>query len=216
MPGTQPNPVWLYRLIHVDNLPLLLQRDALHAPHATPADGLAYRPIHDVSVQGARRVQTVPCGPGGNIHDYVPFYFGPLSPMLLKLKSGQVAGYNEGQEPLLYLVTRIDDVQAAGCRYVFSDGHGLAAFTRWYDDVAHLNQVDWNIIAQRYWSDRPDDNDRQRRKQAEFLVWQSLPWSRIHGIAVLNDAALRRVAAVLAQYPQRHRPQLKVVPGWYY
>lgn len=30
-----------------------------------------------------RRAQTyVPCLPGGNPHDYVPFYFAPCSPML--------------------------------------------------------------------------------------------------------------------------------------
>ena len=30
------------------------------------------------------------------MHDYVPFYFGVLSPMLLQLKTGRVTGYNEG------------------------------------------------------------------------------------------------------------------------
>lgn len=38
------------------------------------------------------------------MHDYVPFYFGPLSPMMLNLKTGRVAGYEEDQEPLIYLV----------------------------------------------------------------------------------------------------------------
>ncbi len=99
MPGTQPTPVLLYRLIHIDNLPILLERDALHAPNATPQDGLRYRPIHDVSVQASRRVQPVPCGPCGTVQDYVPFYFGPHSPMLLKLKTGQVAGYNVSVRP---------------------------------------------------------------------------------------------------------------------
>lgn len=216
MPGTQPNPILLYRLIHIDNLPILLERDALHAPNSTPQDGLSYRAIHDVNVQASRRVQPVPCGPGGCVHDYVPFYFGRLSPMLLKLKSGQVAGYNEGQQPLLYLVTRLEDVQAAGRPFVFSDGHGLAVFTEWFDQLAQLNQVDWTMVRERYWKDEPEDNDRKRRKQAEFLVWQSLPWSAIYGIATLNEAARKLVQQVLARSPHRHQPLLKVKPGWYY
>jgi hypothetical protein len=65
-------------------------------------------------------------------------------------------------------------------------GHGLATFTDWYDDLARLDQVDWNLVMARYWMDRPDDNDRQRRKQAEFLVWRSMDWSLIEGIGVLN------------------------------
>ena len=94
----------IYRLIHVDNLRICLRRNGLHAPNYTPNDGLQYRTIHNVDIQKQRKVTTIPCGPCGNVHDYVPFYFGYLSPMLLQLKTGKVEGYNEGQEPLLYLV----------------------------------------------------------------------------------------------------------------
>ena len=215
-PAAPPNPTWLYRLVHVDNLATLLTRGVLHAPHSTPNDGLPYRPIHNVSVQASRHVRQIPCGPGGTIHDYLPFYFGPLSVMLLNLKTGRVAGYTEGQEPLVYLLTMAQAVQQAGCRFVFSDGHALAGFTDWYDDLARLDQVDWNIVGARYWSDQPDDNDRQRRKQAEFLVWQSLDWSLIRGIVVLNAAMQQRVENILNQFPQRARPQVAVKPGWYY
>jgi len=211
-----PNPTWLYRLVHVDSLPTLLTRGTLHAPHSTPNDGLPYRPIHNVSVQASRHVKQIACGPGGTIHDYLPFYFGPLSVMLLNLKTGRVPGYSEGQEPLIYLVTTAQIVQQAGCRFVFSDGHGLANFTDWYDDLVHLDQVDWDIVGARYWSDQPEDNDRKRRKQAEFLVWQSLDWSLIRGIVVLNVAAKQRVEGILNQIPQRTRPEVVVKAGWYY
>lgn len=69
-----PEPTLLYRLVHVDTLPTLLARGALHAPNNTPADGLPYRTIHNPTVQANRRVKTVPTGPGGTVHDYVPFY----------------------------------------------------------------------------------------------------------------------------------------------
>lgn len=216
MPGKQPNPVWLYRLIHLDNLPVLLARNALHAPNATPQDGLVYRPIHNVSVQASRRLQPVACGPRGTVHDYVPFYFGPLSPMLLQLKTGQVQGYNEGQEPLIYLATRLDDVQSAGSPFVFTDGHGLAAFTQWFEHPADLGRVDWDLVGERYWRDKPDDNDRKRRKQAEFLIWQSLPWPAIQFVATYNEAARQRAAKVLTQFPHRHQPLLQIMRSLYY
>ncbi len=211
-----PNPTWLYRLVHVDNLSTLLTRGALYAPHITPNDGLPYRPIHNVSVQANRHVKAIPCGPGGTIHDYVPFYFGPLSVMLLNLKTGRVVGYDEGQEPLIYLLTTAQIVQKAGVQFVFSDGHGLATFTDWYDDLARLDQVDWAIVREKYWRDTPEDNDRQRRKQAEFLVWQALDWSLLRGIAVLNAVMKQRVEAILNQFPQRAQPQVTVKSNWYY
>lgn len=213
---TPPNPTWLYRLVHVDNLATLLARDSLHAPHSTPTDGLSYHPIHNVSVQESRHVKPIPCGPGGMIHDYVPFYFGPLSVMLLNFKTGRVPGYSEGQAPLIYLLTTAQAIQQAGCRFVFSDGHGLAGFTHWYDDLAKLDQVDWDIVGARYWSDQPDDNDRKRRKQAEFLVWQSLDWTLIRGIAVLNSSMKQQVEGILDQFPQRLRPKVAVKANWYY
>jgi len=211
-----PDQITLYRLVHVDTLPTLLTRGTLHAPNSTPDDGLPYRTIHSVSVQVGRRDRPVFCGPGGTCHDYVPFYFGPLSVMLLNLKTGRVAGYTEGQAPLIYLTTTIARVRDAGCRFVFSDGHGLAAFTDWYDDLAQLDQVDWNLVGARYWADQPDDNDRKRRKQAEFLVWQSLDWSLIQGIGVLNQQVKARVEALLDKHTDRSRPNLQIKGPRYY
>lgn len=211
-----PKPTRLYRIVHVDNLPTLIQRGALHAPNSTPADGLPYRTIHNVAVQSGRRVRRVPCGPGGTIHDYVPFYFGPLSVMLLNLHSGGVPGYDQGQRPLVYLVTTIERVVEAQRPWVFADGHGLAAMTSWYDDLAKLGEVDWDLVVERYWGDTPDDNDRKRRKQAEFLVWDHLPWSAIRGIGVLNETVKGQVEETLGQYSGVHAPRVLAKRDWYY
>ena len=45
----------------------------------------------------SRQAKPITCGPGGTCHDYVPFYFGPLSVMLLNLKTGRVQGYDDGR-----------------------------------------------------------------------------------------------------------------------
>lgn len=211
-----PRPTWLYRIIHVDNLPALIRRGALHAPTSTPADGLPYRTIHNIDVQSSRSVRRVPCGAGGTIHDYVPFYFGPLSVMLLNLHTGRVPGYDQGQAPLVYLVSTIESVVEAQRPWVFADGHGLAAMTSWYDDLAKLGEVDWGLVGERYWADTPDDNDRKRRKQAEFLVWEHLPWSAIRGIAVMNETVKGQVEETLARYQGANAPRVLTKRGWYY
>jgi hypothetical protein len=150
------------------------------------------------------------------MHDYVPFYFGYLSPMLLQLKTGRVPGYDEGQEPLIYLKTTAQAVLGAGIRFVLSNGHGIAAFTAWFDDLARLDEVDWDMVYQRYWSDNVNDMDRQRRKQAEFLIHQCCPWTLVQEIAVFNNEAKARVEAVLADFPPGQRALVNVRPGWYY
>src|ERR1041385_3213159 len=211
-----PNPPPIYRIVHVDCLRTLLRRGGLHAANHAPHDGLAYRTIHNVDIQGQRRIRNIPCGPCGTLHDCVPFYFGYLSPMLLQLKTGRVAGYDEGQEPLIYLKSTVQAVADAGRRFVFSNGHGIAAYTDWFDDVEQLRDVDWNMVYQRYWRDEVNDMDRQRRKQAEFLIYQSCPWALIQEIGVLNARAQARVEEILNEFDASHRPVVNIRAGWYY
>lgn len=210
-----PLPTPILRFIHVDNLHISLRRRGIWAPNHEPKDGLVYRTIHNVEIQQRRRVTSVPRGPKGNVHDYVPFYFGYLSPMMLNLKTGRVPGYNEGQAPLIYFVSTCQAVADSGAKFVFTDGHGLAKFTQWFDDLADLERIDWNIVKARYWKDTPDDSDRQRRKQAEFLVHRFCDWSLIHEIAVINQNMKDRVENILSEFARKLRREV-VVRDWYF
>ncbi len=211
-----PIPTSILRFTHVDNLATIIQRGGLHAPNLVPDDGLNYRFCHSAEVQGARAEVPIHLGPGGTIHDYVPFYFGYLSPMMLNLRTGRVEGYTEGQEPLIYLVASAQAIEAAGIRFVFSDGHGLAIFTEWFDDFAKLDAIDWTLVYERYWSDNINDMDRQRKKQAEFLVHQFCPWSIIHEIVVIDSAMQQRVETIQAAFPADQRKVVRIDPNWYY
>jgi hypothetical protein len=211
-----PNPTPILRIIHIDNLRTLIQRGGLHATNHTPNDGLPYRTIHNVDIQNVRHIKPIRCGPGGTMHDYLPFYFGYLSPMLFQLKTGRVPGYAEGQEPLIYLQSSVQAVQSAGIPFVFSNGHGIAAFTAWFDDLARLEEVDWEMVNQRYWLDNINDMDRQRRKQAEFLIHQFCPWTLIEEITVVNATAKDRVESVMDQFDVVQRKLVKINSGWYY
>lgn len=211
-----PKPTPIYRLLHLDNLEVYLNRGALHAPNFTPRDGLIYKTIHNSHVQTLRMNTQITCGPGGVIHDYVAFYFGRWSPMLLQLKTGQVPGYTEGQEFLIYVVSTVQSVITAGKNFVFSDGHGVVAYTKWYDNLDCLDKVDWNMVDQRFWSDSSEDGDRKRRKQAEFLVHQACPWKAIQSISVLNQKIKVKVEDILAKFPNVVHPLVQVEPSWYY
>jgi hypothetical protein len=59
--------------------------------------------------------------------------------MLLRLHTGQVANYNEGQEPIIYIVSTVEKILRKSLEFVFSDGHGIAFFTKWFDDLRDLN-----------------------------------------------------------------------------
>lgn len=214
--GSPPRNPRILRLVHLDSLSTLLARQGLHAASFLPDDGLPYRSIHDAEIQTARHACPIPCGPGGVITDYVPFYFGHRSPMLYRLHTGWVRGYDEGQRPLLYLVSRVGAIQQAHLPFVFSDGHGLARFSRWFDDLEQLDQVDWEATYASYWADDESDRDRERRKQAEFLIHRTCPWSVIQGIVVIDQQIEQRVEEIFSGHPSELQRKVVVYPQWYY
>lgn len=216
MSAPVPNPTPIYRFLHIDNLSVVLQRGALHAPNHCPKDGLPYRTIHNLDIQNKRRIELVPCGPGGTIHDYVAFYFGPRSPMLLQLHTGQVSGYNEKQDALIYLGSTAQNVAQNHVPFVFSDGHGIARITKWFDSLTDLEKVDWVAAYATIWKDTINDMDRQRRKQAEFLVHKRCDWSLIQEIAVVNSAAKTKVESIVGQFSTAVCRPVNVRPDWYY
>jgi hypothetical protein len=158
----------------------------------------------------------VECGPRGVIHDYVPFYFGPRSPMLFQLHTGRVEGFAEKQGRVVYLVAYAQDIVASGAGYVFSDGHGNAAYTSWFDDLSRLDEIDWDTVYTRQWNDDTEHMDRQRRKQAEFLVCQTCEWRLVTEIGVIDVATKSEVAAILQGHPYTHHPPVNVHREWYY
>lgn len=136
--------------------------------------------------------------------------------MLFQLHTGWVPGYTEGQEPLVYLASTAQAVQESGTGFVFTDGHGIAAFTSWYDDLGSLDKVDWEAVYARVWKDTVDDMDRQRRKQAEFLAREKCDWALIHEIGVLNNSMKARVESILDQFGSALKRAVVVRPDWYY
>ncbi|MBN1490478.1 MAG: DUF4433 domain-containing protein [Phycisphaerae bacterium] len=214
-PADVLNHTPIYRMVHTDCLDTLLCREALHAPNHAPDDGLPYTGIHAVQTQLDRGNLPVPCGPGGVILDYVGFYFGPRSPMLYRLHTGyNVARVDQSQ--IIYLVSTAQAVADAGLGFVFTDRHSLAAVAAFRDNLGDLAIVDFPIAYATQWNTTPQHLDRQEKKQAEFLVYRSVPWQLIDKIGVRSDAARERVTQILEGRPAVRHPPIIVERSWYY
>ena len=211
-----PNQTLIYRFMHIDNLAICLRRGGLCAPKHTPEDGEQYRTIHSENIQDARADRDIRCGPGGVIHDYVSFYFGVHSPMLYRLHTGWEIDYKEGQEPLIYLSSEAELIARNTADFVFSDGHGLASYTKWFDNLEKLDQLDGETIRSKIWKKTDADPDRQRRKQAEFLVHKFCPWEWIIEITVINEQRKVQVEEILAAFPKDSYRKIYIRPAWYY
>lgn len=209
-----PIPTPIYHITHVTNLPSILADGCAWNPKLMRGRR-AYKSIAHENIQDRRSITTVSCGNGGDLHDYVPFYFAPRSPMLYAIHRGKVASCPEGQGRIAYLVCTAQAVKAAGLPFVFSDGHGtMVPLTDFFDDLRDLDKIDWGVMKATYWVDTPEDGDRSRRRQAEFLIHDHFPWTMVQEIAVRNATVKAEVDAVLVG--AAYRPPVAIRPGWYY
>lgn len=204
----------IYHITHLRNLRGILARGGLCCDAVAHAEGLCEVSIAHAHIKERRRRRLVPAGPQGALADYVPFYFATRSPMLYTISRGNVAGYEDGQARVLYLVSSVERVLRERVPFVFSDGHADMELSAFYTDHADLRRVDWKIMRATYWHDTNEDPDRKRRRQAEFLVYQFAPWHLIEGIAVFDGTMLSGLEALLAS--ARHRPQVRHMPRWYF
>ncbi|GAB3662184.1 toxin-antitoxin system toxin DarT [Actinocorallia lasiicapitis] len=165
-------------------------------------------------IKDRRAAHRVTAGQAGHLNDYAPFYFAPRSPMLYAINSGRVGGVAHGQRKMLHLVSSCEAIQQEGLPFVFTDGHATMKFSSVFTDLRDLDKIDWLIMGERFWHDTQEDNDRKRRRQAEFLVHRRLPWSLIGEIGVIDHLIAGQARELLGD--AAHRPPVIVRPEWYY
>ena len=205
---------FIYHITHVDNIAEILNNGGLLSKNQISQNDVEYKNIAHQNIQDRRQETLVPCGAKGNLHDYIPFYFAPRSPMLYVINSGNVDGYSGGQDEVVYWVTKVSEIIENKLPFVFTDGHGTMALTEFYDQTSDLDQIDWDLMKSIFWNDTEEDPDRKRRRQAEFLIHQECPATSLLGIGVKSDKMLEQVQAI----PEVTKLNLKVVikPNWYF
>lgn len=202
----------IFHITHVSNLNGIINRGGLACDRQ--AQALDHTCIGYGHIKARRMVRPVQCGPGGTLGDYVPFYFAPRSPMLFTISRGNVPGYTGGQTQIVHLVSSAEAVHKAGLTFVFTEGHAVISISKFFTNLADLKKVDWKIMAARYWHDTDTDGDRKRRREAEFLVQNQLPWNLIQNIGVYDKNIEARVTQILETI--EHKPDVTVERGWYY
>lgn len=205
----------IFHITHVDNLPAILADGCLWSDFQMVKRSNT-RTVIGFDTIKKRRLEELPvkCRPKTFVGQYVPFYFCPRSPMLYVIHKGNPElGYAGGQGRIIHLVSRIGiAIEAAGGRpWAFSDGNAGARYARFSNDLAQYDEfVDKNAIQATYWS----DPTVKERKQAEFLVHRSCPWTGFIAIGAISDRIAKEVQHHLLG--QTHSPKVLVKPEWYY
>lgn len=214
----------IFHITHVNNLEAVLRIGQLVAKNNL--DPGSCESIANEEIQGRRARLEVSVPPGGLIHDYVPFYFAPRSPMLYCNHMGSIDNASP-QGEIIYLASTAQRVNEAGHAFVFYDRHAVVRYAQVYNDLNSLNQIDWRIFFEpplvggyaKYWMDRVDDDrphwmNRKEVRQAEFLVHQRVTLSCIQEIGTYNSSTKARVKEILKLHD--FTCKVSIQPDWYY
>ena len=126
-----------------------------------------------------------------NLKFYIPFYFGPRSPMLYVIQKGYNGVTRYHPSELVYCIVRLSDIRSQNIDCVFTDGHAFSAITKYYskDDLDRIDEiVNREDVYAQFWNVE-DDLDLKRRKEAELLIKTELPAKYIKGFVVYNEKA---------------------------
>lgn len=84
-----------------------------------------------------------------------------------------------------------------------------------YNAEEGFSSIDWNMVKSKRWNDTEADPDCKRRKQAEFLIYQTVPVEAILGIGALNEKGKQTVDSYLEKFNIKDINVL-IKPEYYY
>ncbi len=205
----------IYHITHINNLENILKDntlwcDAERIKRKYKTENIAYEHLKQ-----RRFTTSVRTAAKGVLADYVPFYFCNRSPMLCAIYKGGVTNDLTTQSNIIYFVSSIEKiVNQSKYSWCFTDGHGVDSLTEFYNDFKELNKIDWTLITDWQWHNTLEDNDRMRRKQAEFLIHHSFSLEEVEKIGVHSQEQKKYIESILAQYSCKI--PVTVEKRWYY
>ncbi|WP_317382562.1 DUF4433 domain-containing protein [Megasphaera stantonii] len=208
--------IFLYHITHINNLPNIVENKALLSYKQIKINNILNTSIAYISVQNHRQNTRISYPPYGNLHDYVPFYFAPRSPMLYAIYRHNVETYSGSQEQIIYLITNVQNVIERNYNYIFTDKHAIVQYAKQFNDARDLEMaIDWEIMRANYWANTEDDGERKSRRQAEFLIYSHVDFNDIQQIVVYNEDMGNFVKRTLMNTAYENK-KIFVDPGFYY
>lgn len=207
-------PTHVTHFTHVDHLATVIEHGLL-SDNAAHAERVLAVEVGDLGIKDRRRRREVPVPPGGQVADYVPFYFATRSPMMFSISKGNVSSYQGGTARLIYLVTTLERLHESGQPIVLSDRNAVYAYAsfREFDPTDPIDDdfIDWDVMRARYWDDFPDGKER---RMAEALVHERVACDAITSIGTQSDIVADEVRRILAATGTS--VPVDVRPHWYF
>lgn len=185
------NGKYIFHFTDVRNLDSIIKNGLLCTNEKNKL-GIKHQNIANQTIQERRANMDVTAGPGGKVHDYVPFYFSSINPMLLTLLNHK----NCDQNLIIYLCIKIDRLGKDDAVFTNASANTVVPPT-FYDDPNHLDDLNWDLIFCRKW--RMESDEDKHKKMAEAMIHTRVEVSEIDAIVVYNEGMKKVVKQVFDQ-----------------
>lgn len=209
----------------IPNLARIAKSKILHANAVLKKKKIEHANIAYQGAQGKRATKLVARPPGGVLHDYVPFYFAPRSPMLMAINGGRVEGCAYRQQHIVHFETTVEAVVEKDLAFVFYDQNATLDFANCYSNLKDLAKIDWDLFYEAprldgycaYWFstvNNPRYIRRMETRQAEFLVHKGIPLSLMNCVGVYSPEQATEVQEIFDDAGIDMPVEVKT--AWYY
>ena len=124
---------------------------------------------------------------GGNLGEYIPFYFAGQSPMLYLIKTGRQGVVQLPQDDIVFLVCNVKSILDSKLDCFFTDRNAKMKLCNSYTQFEDLDKLHWDCIYTKDWANDSSNLARRDYKQAEFLIRHHLPIDYISVIVVKSE-----------------------------
>lgn len=195
---------FFYHFTHIDNLDSIIEKGLLSTNLKREYE-VGHFDVANASIQHRRSEMQVDVGPGGTVHDYVPFYFSSTSMMLLGLINNKIIDQRE----IIFLAVSIEKLLESDV--IFTDASANTVIPpNFYDDPEELRRLDWNLIDNPRW--KKGTSEELHARMAEVLIYNKVPIDWIDAIVVF-DAEIE--AKVKSSFYKNKLKALPIFHKWF-
>ncbi len=224
------SPVFLFHFTAFQNLENIFSFGAIKSKNLLRSENVTPVNIACNNIQD-KRARTIVDAQGRTLHDYVPFYFAPRSPMLYSIVHNNVPEAEEtNQENFVYLVSSVDNL--CNLQFVFTDYQAIVTYASFYNNLSDLNKICWDLIFEcphlpeqklpfkgycKFFLNNDKNPRYVKRKEArlaEFLVFSQVPIEKISMIVVKKQSMKDYVENLLRKYNINIKVEIRA--DWYF
>ncbi|OLR83718.1 hypothetical protein BTO25_04125 [Bacillus sp. MB366] len=183
---------YFYHFTHIENIESIVKHGLL-STNEKENKSVEHVDLANEDIQQRRSQMDVPLEPYGKIHDYVPFYFTTINPMLL----GVLNRKNIDQPLVVFIAIPIEKILEENVLFTDASANTLR-LPNFYSNPEDLDNLRWDLIDSSKW--KSGNPEELHSRMAEVLIYEKVPIEWIDSYVVFNKVCKKEIKRIYQEY----------------